>query len=104
MRESLPRSTREAAVFLQQRFGVAYESRSGLVALLHRFGFDYKKPQTFGSGLDIDKQRASIKGYQKRLNALDRDEVVLFADGVHPTYQPHAVGWASHRSGQTPSP
>jgi len=95
VRESLPRSTREAAVFLYQRFGVTYESRSGLVALLHRLGFDYKKPQTFGRGLDVDKQRAFIESYEKLLNALDPDEVVLFADGVHPTYQPRAVGcWA----------
>jgi transposase len=47
VREGLPRSTREVAVFLYQRFGVVYESRSGLIALLHRLGFEYKKPQAF---------------------------------------------------------
>ena len=95
VRESLPRSTREAAVFLYQRFGVCYESSSGLVALLHRLGFDYKKPQEFGRGLDVEKQQAFIEGYEKLLNALEPGEVVLFADGVHPTFQPRAVGcWA----------
>ncbi len=53
---SLPRSTLEVAVFLQQRFGIVYESRSGLIALLHRLGFEYKKPQTFGRGMDAGQQ------------------------------------------------
>jgi len=95
VREGLPRSTREVAVFLHQRFGVAYESRSGLIALLHRLGFEYRKPQTFGRGMDADKQRAFIHAYEKLLNSLSPDETVLFADAVHPLYGARAVGcWA----------
>ena len=36
--KALPRSTREVGVFIEQVFGVVYESRSGLIALLHRLG------------------------------------------------------------------
>jgi hypothetical protein len=36
--QALPRSTREVGVFIEQVFGVVYESRSGLIALLHRLG------------------------------------------------------------------
>src|SRR6201998_1815357 len=35
---TLPRTTREVGAFIEQQFGHVYESRSGLVALLHRLG------------------------------------------------------------------
>jgi transposase len=102
VREGLPRSTRDVAVFLYQRFGVVYESRSGLVALLHRLGFEYKKPQTFGRDMDVDRQRAFIEFYEKLLNSLGLDETVLFSDAVHPLYAARAVGcWAP--TGETPA-
>ena len=102
VREGLPRSTREVAVFLYQRFGLIYESRSGLIALLHRLGFEYKKPQTFGRGMDATKQRAFIEAYEKPLNSLKLDEAVVFADAVHPLYAARAVGcWAP--AGETPA-
>jgi transposase len=98
VRESLPRSAREMAVFLHQGFGVVHESRSGLIAFLHRLGLDYKKPQTSGRGLDVEAQRAVIEDYEKLPNSLDPDEVVLFADCIHPRRQPRAVGrWAPSR-------
>ena len=93
--EGLPRSTREVATFLNQRFGVVYESRSGLIALLHRLGFEYKKPDTIGRGMKADAQRAFIDGYETLLNSLGPDETVLFVDAVHPTHAARAVGcWA----------
>ena len=33
---TLPRSTRDVGAYLEREFGVVYESRSGLVAMLHR--------------------------------------------------------------------
>ena len=93
--ESLPRSARQTAVFLKQRFGVVYESRSGLIALLHRLGFEYKRPRTIGRGMRVDDQQAFIGGYEKLLNSLGSDEAVVFADAVHPVYAARAVGcWA----------
>lgn len=93
--EGLPRSSREVATFLNQRFGVVYESRSGLIALLHRLGFAYKKPDAIGRGMKADEQSAFIDGYENLLNSLDPDEAVLFVDAVHPTYAARTVGcWA----------
>ena len=68
--ESLPRSVREMAVFLNQRFGVVYESRSGLIALLHRLGFVYKRPRTIGRGIRVDDQQAFIGEYEKLLGEI----------------------------------
>ena len=93
--EGLPRSTREVATFLKQRFELVYESRSGLIALLHRLGFEYKKPEAIGRGMKADEQQAFIDGYENLLNSLSPDEAVLFVDAVHPMHAARAVGcWA----------
>ena len=92
---TLPRSTRQVGAFIEQEFGLVYESRSGLIALLHRLGLEYHKPDVIPRKLDEDKQKAFIEDYDKLLNSLGDDEVVLFADAVHPTHAARPVGcWA----------
>ena len=54
-----PRSIRKIGAFLKRTFGLSY-SRSGLIALLHRLGFDYHKPEAVPRGLDDAKQQAFI--------------------------------------------
>lgn len=92
---TLPRSTREVGAFIAREFGLVYESRSGLGALLHRLGLEYRKPEVIPSKLDEGKQKAFIEAYDNLLNSLGNDEVVLFADAVHPTHEARSVGcWA----------
>jgi hypothetical protein len=38
---TLPRSTRQVGAFIAQEFGLVYESRSGLIALLHLLDLEY---------------------------------------------------------------
>jgi transposase len=91
----LPRSTREIGAFIQRKFGIVYESRAGLIALLHRLGLEYHKPEVIGRKLDAEKQQAFIASYEKLQNALGPDEAVLFVDAVHPTHAARPVGcWA----------
>jgi transposase len=93
--QTLPRSTREIGAFIEREFGIVYESRSGLIALLHRLGLEYHKPEVIGRKLDTEKQRAFIEAYEKLLNSLGPDEAVLFLDAVHPTHAARPVGcWA----------
>ena len=92
---SLPRNTRHIGAFIEKEFGIVYESRSGLIALLHRLGLEYHKPEVIPRRLDEAKQKAFIEGYEKLLNSLGDDEAVLFADAVHPTHAARPVGcWA----------
>jgi len=92
---ALPHSTRQVGAFIEREFGVVYESRAGLIALLHRLGLEYHKPEVIGRKLDAEKQQAFIKGYEKLQNALGPDEAVLFLDAVHPTHAARPVGcWA----------
>ena len=92
---ALPRTTRQVGAWIENEFGVGYEGRSGLIALLHRLGLEYHKPNTIPRKLDEEKQRAFIASYEKLLNSLGDDEAVLFADAVHPTHAARPVGcWA----------
>ena len=93
--ETLPRTTREVGVWIETECGVTYDSRSGLIALLHRLGMEHRKPKAVSSKLDPDKQAAFIKSYENLLNHIGDDEAVLFGDAVHPTHAVRPVGcWA----------
>lgn len=93
--DALPRTTREVGAWIAQEFGIIYESRSGLVALLHRLGLEHRKPQSVSRKLDPAKQKAFIDAYNALLNGLSDDEAVMFADAVHPTHGARPVGcWA----------
>jgi transposase len=92
---TLPRSTRQIGAFIEREFGLVYESRSGLIALLHRLGLEYHKPDVISRKLDVEKQKAFIESHDKLLNSLGNDEAVLFVDAVHPTHAARPVGcWA----------
>lgn len=93
--QTLPRGTREIGAFIQREFGIVYETRSGLIALLHRLGLEYRKPEVIGRKLDAEKQQAFIDSYERLRNALGPREAVLFLDAVHPTHTARPVGcWA----------
>lgn len=89
---TLPRSTREVGAYIERKFDVTYESRSGLIALLQRLGFEHRLPRAVSSKMDPGKQRQFIASYEKLMNGLDADEMVMFADAVHPTYGAQPVG------------
>jgi len=93
--DTLPRTTRHVGAWIEQEFGITYQSRSGLVALLHRLGMEHRKPQAVSQKLDVAKQKAFIEAYETLMNTLPADEAVMFADAVHPTHAVRPVGcWA----------
>ncbi len=93
--ETLPHTTRHVGAWIEQEFGIVYQSRSGLIALLHRLGMEHRKPQAVSRKLDEAKQKAFIEAYDSLLNTLPNDEAVMFADAVHPTHAVRPVGcWA----------
>ncbi len=92
---TLPRSTRQVGAWIEKEFGLVYESRSGLIALLHRLGLEYHKPEVISRKLDEQTQKAFIAAYEDTLNSMGDDEVVVFVDAVHPTHAARPVGcWA----------
>ncbi len=66
-----------------------------MIALLHRLGLEYHKPEVIGRKLDAKKQQAFIAAYDDLLNSLGPDEAALFVDAVHPTHAARPVEcWA----------
>ena len=93
--ETLPRTTREVGAWIETECGIAYQGRSGLIALLHRLGMEHRKPKRVSRKLDPGKQAAFIEAYENLLNQLEAGEAVLFVDAVHPTHAVRPVGcWA----------
>src|SRR5664279_231907 len=93
--ETLPRTARQVGAWIINEFGIEYQTRSGLIALLHRLGMEHRKPKAISRKLDPAKQAAFIKSYEGLLNQLPADEAVIFADAVHPTHAVRPVGcWA----------
>ena len=72
------------------------KGRSGLVALLHRLGIEYRKPTAISRKLDPGEAGGVlIKKYEGLLNQLPADEVVMVRCVVHPTHAVRLVGcWA----------
>jgi transposase len=88
----VPRSTRAVGAFIEQRFAIRFASRSGLIALLHRLGFEHRRPREVSSRMDPERQRQFIARYANLLNHLPGDEMVMFSDAVHPVHGAQAVG------------
>src|SRR4029453_8340914 len=77
---------------IEHEFEVVYESRSGLIALLHRLGMEHRKPQAVSRKLDPARQQAFIDAYETLLRTLPDAEAGLSADAVHPTHGTRPVG------------
>ncbi len=89
----LCRSTKEIRAHIEQSFDVHY-SHSGSIKLLHRLGFEYKKPKPLPRVANESAQQAFIDFYEDLLRRLPAGEAVYFADAVHPEYQVRpAYGW-----------
>ena len=95
---TLPRSTRHVGAWIEKEFGLVYESRSGLIALLGiGLGLEYHKPNVIPRKLNEEKQKAFISSYENLLNSLADDEAAMFADAVHPTHAARPVGCRAAR-------
>jgi transposase len=91
----LPRTTCHVGAWIEREFGVPYESRSGLIAPLHRLGMEHRLPKAVSRKLGPAKQAAFVKAHEPLLNGLGADGTVVFAGAVHPTPAVRPVGcWA----------
>ena len=78
--ETLPRTTRAVGAWIARECGIEYQTRSGLIALLHRLGMEHRKPSAISRKLDPVKQASFIKAHHALMNRLSADEAVIFAD------------------------
>jgi len=71
--------------FIRTNFNKDY-SLSGIISLLHRLKFTYKKTTLIPSKYDAEKQAEFKKEYEKQEKELSTDEAIVFLDGVHPQH------------------
>ncbi|NOY73961.1 MAG: IS630 family transposase [Gammaproteobacteria bacterium] len=91
-------TTSEVIEYVKDKFGIVY-SLSGMRDLLHRLGYEYKKPKLVPGNPDIDAQEVFAKQYEAFMLEKSDDIEVLFIDAVHPEHNTLAAcGWI--KSGQ----
>lgn len=79
--------------YVKHQFGVSY-SQSGMRDLLHRLGYEYKKPKLVPGNPDFQAQEIFAKQYEDFMQTKPSDTEVLFMDAVHPEHNTLAAyGW-----------
>jgi len=86
-------TTAEVIHYVANEFDVNY-SVSGMCDLLHRIGYEYKKPKIVPGNPDIEAQEIFIGQYEQFMLNKKADVEVLFMDAVHPEHNAMAAyGW-----------
>lgn len=82
--------TQEICDYVKKKYGINY-SCSGMVSLLHRLGFSYKKAKGVPGKANRLDQENFIDNYK---NIKSSNDKVYFADSTHPQHNPVlSYGW-----------
>jgi transposase len=86
-------TTNSVIHFVKNKFKVNY-TISGMRDLLHRIGYEYKKPKLVPGNPDIEAQEIFAKQYEEFMQKKQSGSEVLFLDAVHPQHNTLAAyGW-----------
>lgn len=79
--------------WVAQNFNIKYTA-SGILSLLKRMGFVYKKPVLSPCKANVEKQEEFVAKYRELKNNLAKEDQIYFVDGVHPQHNATAgYGW-----------
>lgn len=93
VKENSPTSALEVSIFIKKQFKVEYTT-SGVVSLLHRLGFVYKKPKLIPGKANAEQQEKFIEELQQIEAELKPTDEIIYMDGVHPQHNSKpAYGW-----------
>ena len=94
LKQKIYLSSKAICKFVEREFGVFY-SPEGLVHLLHRIGFVYKKTKQVPGKADAEAQEKFLQEVYVKLKAsMKADDKLYFLDGVHPQHNSMpAYGW-----------
>lgn len=86
-------TTQSVIHFVEINFGTVYTC-SGMRDLLHRIGYEYKKPKLVPGNPDIEAQEIFAEQYNDFMEKKPADHELLFLDAVHPEHNALAAyGW-----------
>ena len=93
LRSKIYLCTAEIVSFIEEVFGVYY-STSGVVTLLHRLGFSYKKPTLVPGKADAEKQVKFLKMLTRLKASKNAEDKLYYGDGTHPQHNSlPSYGW-----------
>jgi transposase len=93
LEDNLYSTAGEISKYIEKRFNKKYTAE-GLVPLLKKLGFVYKKIKLEPGKYDRKEQELFVKAYKKGRKRLKKDEKIYFMDAVHPTHNVMAsYGW-----------
>lgn len=79
--------------YVHQQYGVLYDKK-GMIDLIKRLGFVYKKPKLVPGAPDEDQQRAFLDQYQSLKQNIEPNDEIVFLDSMHPQHNVrNGYGW-----------
>lgn len=85
MESHLCSNAKEIVNYVSNEFNVSY-TVNGIVPLLHKIGFSYKKTKAVPAKADKEEQKKFVKMYQELRSHLKSDEKIYFMDSTHPVH------------------
>lgn len=86
-------TTAAVIAYVTATFKVKF-SASGMRDMLHRLGYEFKKPKLVPGNPDREKQEEFVAQYEAFMDEKPVDEAVFFIDAVHPEHNTMAAyGW-----------
>jgi transposase len=93
LRENLYHRAKEVCEYVKQKYTVVY-TQEGMVRLLRRLGFSYKKTKQVPGKSDPEKQTAFLETYKEIKQNMGENDELYFTDGSHPQHNSMpAYGW-----------
>ena len=93
LEENVYSDSKGIRAWVAKKFNVEYTA-SGILTLLDRMGFVYKKPVLTPCKADVEKQEKFVEEYRELKNNLPEKDQIYFVDGVHPQHNTIAnYGW-----------
>jgi transposase len=93
LKSRLYTSANDICAFIASRFGAKY-TPTGLVPLLHRLNFEYKKTRQVTPNADPEAQREAAEAIAELVETAPEGDSIYFCDAVHPQHNTRpAHGW-----------
>jgi transposase len=93
LNKSIHLTTKSVIAYATKEFNIVF-SMTGMRDLLHRLGYEYKKPKLVPGNPDEEAQEIFVQQYEDFMLNKAADVEVLFADAVHPEHNTMAAyGW-----------
>jgi len=93
LQESVYSDSKGIRNWVELNFNIRYTA-SGILSLLKRMGFVYKKPVLTPCKANVEKQKEFVEEYRELKSSLSKEDQIYFVDGVHPQHNTIAdYGW-----------